>query len=278
MTMELSKNASLMDMINSDDALFHYTKRSTALEMVLSKNTFKLFHLLNTNDPREYKDRLQGVTGWNWSNETEELIKQVHTYFDALLRNYSYFSSFTENKYIDNKLHSHGYIKPRMWAQYGEDHYGVCLVFSKQNFIDAIHDSIDRNNFCVFNDSILYKESDKYSRSQSMSIDGDSFVSSTPFKIAFEHIKKYNKELFFQKDIDYRDEDEYRVVVCRSKENSEASQSLDIQATNCIKGIILGDRFPRVYKPTIEQLCKELKIEYKKFHFEKRNYILLSTI
>ncbi|MFC1886231.1 hypothetical protein ACFLZM_04165 [Thermodesulfobacteriota bacterium] len=101
-----------MEMIDSDDALFHYTKRSTALEMVLSKNIFKLYRLLNTSDPREYKDRLQGVSGWNWTFETEALIKRIHTYFDALLRNYSYFSSFSENKYIDNKVDSHGYIKP----------------------------------------------------------------------------------------------------------------------------------------------------------------------
>ncbi len=278
MTMELSNKASFMEMIDSDDALFHYTKRSTALEMVLSKNIFKLFRLLNTNDPREYKDRLRSVSGWNWTDETEALIKRVHKYFDALLRNYSYFSSFSENKYNDNKLYSHGYIKPRMWAQHGEDHYGVCLVFSKQNFIDAIHDSIDQNNFCVFHDAISYKISGQYSRSQSLSIDGDSFNSSKPFQIAFEHIKKHNKELFFQKDTDYRDEDEYRVVVCQSNENSVESQSIEIQATNCIKGIILGDRFPKVYKPTVEQLCEKLEIEYKKLHFEKRNYMLLNGL
>lgn len=267
-----------MEMIDGDDAIFHYTKRSTALEMVLSKNTFKLFRLLNTNDPREYKDRLQDVSGWNWTTETEKLIKVVRGYFDSLLKNYSYFSSFSQNKYSDNKLQIRGYMKPRMWAQYGEEHYGVCLVFSKQNFIDAIHNSIDQKNFCIFHDAISYNILDRHSQSQSLSIDGDSFNSTTPFKIAFEHIKKHNKELFFKKDTDYRDEDEYRVVVCRSNENSIESESLDISATNCIKGIILGDRFPRVYKPTVEQLCKELKIEYKKLHFEKRRYMLLNSL
>lgn len=267
-----------MEMINSDDAAFHYTKRSTALESVLSKNSFKLFPLLNTNDPREYKDRLLSVSGWEWTTETEELIKQVHKYCDALLRRHLYFSSFSENKYNDNQLCSNGYNKPRMWAQYGEDHYGVCIVISKQNFLDAIDDAIDKNDFCVFNDAISYTTSNRFSRSQRMSINGDSFASSTPFKIAFEHIKKHNKELFFQKDPDYRDENEYRIVVCRANEIFSDLQYIEIQANKFIKGIILGDRFPNVYKPTVEKLCDKLQIEYKKFHWEKREYMLLNSL
>jgi len=277
--MELSSKAPLMDMINTEDAIFHYTKRSTALEIVLSQNSFKLFRLLNTNDPREYRDRLLSVSGWAWTQETQTSIKTVHKYLDGLLRKHSYFSSFSRNKYNDNKLCSHGYIKPRMWAQYGEDHYGVCLVVSKQNFIDAINDYIDKDNFCVFHDAISYNTSNRYSRSNRMSIDQDSFNSATPFQIAFEHIKKHNKELFFEKDPDYRDEDEYRVVVCQSNENKLLElESIEIQTNKIIKGIIVGDRFPKVYKPTVEQLCDKLKIEYKKLHWEKREYLLLNGL
>jgi len=163
--MELSSKVPLMEMIDAEDAIFHYTKRSTALEIVLSQNSFKLFRLLNTNDPREYRDRLLSVSGWEWTPETQTSIKIVHKYLDGLLRKHSYFSSFSRNKYNDNKLCSHGYIKPRMWAQYGEDHYGVCLVVSKQNFIDAINDYIDKDNFCVFHDAISYNTSNRYSRS-----------------------------------------------------------------------------------------------------------------
>lgn len=276
--MEIGNKASLIEMIDSDDAAFHYTKRSTALEIILSKNSFKLFRLLNTNDPREYKDRLLSVSGWDWKTDTEEQIKHVHKYYDSLLRNHSFFASFSVNKYNDGQLISKGYNKPRMWAQYGEDHYGICVVVSKQSLIDAIEDVIDKNEFCVFHDAISYTMSNRFLLSQRLSINGDSFASSTPFRIAFEHIEKHNKELFFQKDPDYRDEDEYRVVVCRTNDNFSDLQSLEIQASKIIRGIILGDRFPNVYKPTVEQLCDKLKIEYRKFHWEKREYILLNNL
>lgn len=269
---------SLKDIIDTDDALFHYTKRNTALEMVLSQDCFKLFRLLDTNDPREYKARLSGVSGWGWTDKIESLVPEVVKHYDGLLRNHAYFCSFSENKYNDKELFNHGYQKPRMWAQYGEDHYGVCLVFSKKMLIDAIHDSIEESSFCVFYDSISYKKTDNSSRSQTLSINGDSFKNETPFQIAFEHIKNHYKDLFFKKDPDYKDENEFRAVVCRSKENATELQSIDIPLINCIKGLILGDRFPKVYRPTVEQLCNELGIGYKKLHWEKRRYLLLSKL
>jgi len=276
---EYRNNTPLMEMINSDDAIFHYTKRSTALEIVLSENSFKLFRLLNTNDPREYKDRLLGMSGWGWTTDIDNSIKKVHHYYDDLLRKKSYFSSFSINKYRESGLCSHGYNKPRMWAQYGEDHYGICLVVSKHNFINAIDEHTLNNNYSVFHDIISYNTYEQYSRSRSISIDGDSFNSRTPFQIAFEHIKKYNKELFFTKDPDYRDEDEYRVVVCQSNEKElKELESIEIQTDKIIKGIIVGDRFPKVYKPTVELLCDKLKIEYRKLHWEKREFLLLDAL
>jgi len=228
------------EFIDTDDALFHYSKRNTALEKILSQNCFKLFRLLDTNDPKEYKARLLGVSGWNWSNDTEPLIHEAHNHSDALLRKHSYFCSVTENKFSVNKLHSHGYLKPRMWAQYGEDHYGVCLIFSKQKLINAISDSIDKNKFCIFYDSISYRNVEYNSRSRTLSINGDSFNNKTPFQIAFEHIKNHYNDLFFMKDPDYKDENEFRIVVCRSTENSKEFHSIDVPLKKASPDVSVG--------------------------------------
>ena len=45
----------LNEYIETEDALFHYTKTSVALEKILYTQKFKLSLLKDTNDPREYK-------------------------------------------------------------------------------------------------------------------------------------------------------------------------------------------------------------------------------
>ena len=43
--------------VSNRDALFHYTKRSTAIDQILASDTYRLSSLTETNDPYEYNDR-----------------------------------------------------------------------------------------------------------------------------------------------------------------------------------------------------------------------------
>ncbi len=45
----------LSNFLNSDDAIFHYTKRDTAIKYILDTKKLRLNLLKNTNDPYEYK-------------------------------------------------------------------------------------------------------------------------------------------------------------------------------------------------------------------------------
>ena len=47
----------LTNFLDSEDAIFHYTKRETAMEYILNNKTLKFGLLKNTNDPYEYKKR-----------------------------------------------------------------------------------------------------------------------------------------------------------------------------------------------------------------------------
>lgn len=51
-------NVNFNKFIETEDALFHYTKLSIAVEEILFKRRFKLSLLKNTNDPREYSIKL----------------------------------------------------------------------------------------------------------------------------------------------------------------------------------------------------------------------------
>ena len=44
----------LTNFLDSDDAIFHYTKRETAMEYILNTKTLKFGLLKNTHDPYDY--------------------------------------------------------------------------------------------------------------------------------------------------------------------------------------------------------------------------------
>jgi hypothetical protein len=242
--------------LNSDDAIFHYTKKETAMEYILNNKQLKfgLFH--STNDPHEYKRRLTSAVGWGDINES--LYLESMNLIDNTIQNTA-FLSFCGNS--NNK----GYEKPRMWSQYGQNHSGICLVFSKESLIKTIKDELSQD-YLIYDEDVNYKEID----SESLNIDDNLIVN----EIIINHIKQDYKNIFFQKHLDYKDENEFRIILVQKNENNHLKGNL-IDISNSLKFIILGDRFPKVYLPTIKDLSSKLNINYKKLHWEHNQYFLL---
>ena len=249
MTKELS------DFLNSDDAIFHYTKKETAMEYILNdkKLKFGLFH--STNDPHEYKKRLTPAFGWGDINES--LYLESMNLIDNTIQNTAFLSFCTKRN---------GYKKPRMWSQYGQNHSGICLVFSKESLMKTIKNELSQD-YLVYHENVNYKEID----SESLSIEDNNL---TKNEIILNHIKQNYKNIFFQKHLDYKDENEFRIILVQENENNLYKDIL-IDISNSLKFIILGDRFPKVYLPTIKELSSKLNIDCKKLHWEHNQYFLL---
>lgn len=251
MTKELS------DFLNSDDAIFHYTKKETAMEYILNdkKLKFGLFH--STNDPHEYKKRLTPAFGWGDINKS--LYLESMNLIDNTIQNTA-FLSFCGNS--NNK----GFKKPRMWSQYGQNHSGICLVFSKESLIKTIKNELSQN-YLVYHEDVNYKEID----SESLNIDNDNLSVN---KVVLNNIEKNYQNFLFQKHLDYKDENEFRIILVQKNEMNRYKDIL-IDISDSLKFIILGDRFPKVYLPTIKDLSSKLNIACKKLHWEQNQYFLL---
>jgi hypothetical protein len=246
----------LTDFLNSDDAIFHYTKKEIAMEYILNNKQLKLGLFHSTNDPYEYKKRLTPAFGWG--NINESLFSKSMNLIDNTIQNTA-FLSFCENS--TNK----GYEKPRMWSQYGQNHSGICLVFSKESLMKTIKDELSQD-YLIYDEDVNYKEID----SESLNIYDDLTVN----EIIINHIKQNHKNIFFQKHLDYKDENEFRIILVQENENNRSKDIL-IDISDSLKFIILGDRFPDVYLPTIKDLTSKLNINYKKLHWEHNQYFLL---
>lgn len=260
--------------ISNSDVIFHYTRRSLALEKILYGNCFKFSFFSMTNDPYEYKNKIVGVAGWGWDTDVEKKIHESKRLLDKLLISQTLFISFCENEIKNNDLINHGFLKSRMWSQYGENHEGICLIFSKEKIIEKLKTLKCKENI-LWHQKVEYVEYvNDHSHHQIMSIDSNSFDHAPPKDIAINHLIKNYKTLLFRKQSDYRDEQEYRFVILSNNNILESSSIPQFEVKSCLIGVILGDRFPKVYFPSIKNLCDNLDVKCKKLHWEAGHYIL----
>lgn len=150
-----------------------------------------------------------------------------------------------------DKYYRTGFFKPRMWAQYGENHRGICIVVSR----DALANSIknEYKNFGFYRGEIKYNDSFMKTR-KAYHVDITD-QGSMDFRSYFikEHLIKFREELFFTKTSDWRDENEYRFLLLTDNEKSE--YFVDIR--NSIRAIFVGIDFPKVYMETVRRLAKK---------------------
>lgn len=260
--------------ISSDDALFHFTRKDTALELILFNRTLRFGEFSGTNDPQEYKSKSTGVIGWGWEDHHDQKIEEVTLLIDKILREKSKFMSFCQNDIVAGNLQSHGVLKSRMWAQYGENHRGVCIVVSKAKLIEQLTTEFDLNYRLDYG-NIRYEEPDLSRNIPCLDIDGQELDNLTSSDVAINFVTNHIDELLFTKQPDYKDETEFRLVLT-PKSLEHVSVPIYVDLLQCVHSIILGDAFPKVYKPTIFQLAQELKIPVKKLHWEHHAYILLN--
>lgn len=261
--------------ISAHDAVFHYTRKSIALEKILFDDCLKFSSFANANDPYEYKDKMIGDGGWGWEKVRDEADRTCEV-LDKLLKDVS-FISCCANTFEQDSLKIHGFLRSRMWSQYGESHKGVCLVLSKEKLINLIREKYKDEMYLFYQADVDYKEYlNANSGHDSIEINSDSFEGKTLSSIAIDHIEKYQRELLFSKQLDYIDEHEHRIVALRKEHGIGSIVSPECKVSKCLIGVILGDRFPDVYMPVIDKLSKDMGFEYRNLHWESGEYFLLN--
>ena len=276
----MDTDSSFQAFLASEDALFHYTQTSTALERILPDGKLRLSLLKDTNDPREYKFKLLNMMGWSLPDVTKDLHRNAHPVFDRIVRTECRVACFCTNAAaiivlddgrteIDPYSAKVGWNKPRMWSQYGENHRGICLVFSRS----AIEELKATNQPGVWFESgdVRYMRNDRISTS-AVTLDGNQLAKDGVEAYCAHHIRAHHKALFLTKHVDYRDESEYRFIVA---DPSGAHEYVDISAS--LRAVIVGDRTPDVYFPLIEQLSHRYKATCRRAYWDrgKAHLILL---
>ena len=188
----------------------HYTKMQTALEKILSTRKIRLGEITSTNDPLETgKRRVDVFWGPPMSNKMfrsheEEEWTKVRREWRVLCTSChhdpsSHFMGKMENKSSDgiNSSDDHGYgvSYSRMWAQYAENHSGICFLFDGKKLDNAINKKYGNNEHSIRHGFVRYN----YKKSiTNPLVDGGEFMSVSDEKEAMRrYLEKYYKNISF---------------------------------------------------------------------------------
>ena len=235
--------AALFGKNETDNLVCHYTTRETALEKILPTGKIMLNMLGKTNDPREYID--WGVTVTGGSDKMEPFWQAV-----ALVKENRKGKTKVLCLTMDDSKHQRfglmrrGFARSRMWAQYGGNHAGMCLVFDKKVLEAEIGKTVISTEDCYFG-PVVYTDQDF---GIELNFDPTRETEADIQRVVDLYIRKNIRSLFFTKHLDWRDEMEYRAMVYDDKKEAVFSS-----ITNCLKGIVLGHKFPAADIPLVQE-------------------------
>ena len=209
----------------------HYTKMGTVIEHILPENRLLINNFRNSNDPWEYRQNCYTIFDiTKFCDIPDQIVKapQMQEEFFNRVR----FTSFTKDTSLV-KCFDH----PGMWAHYGQNHKGMCLVFDLQEVDNLFKDQFKNNTASspMKYGTIVHKP---------ICLENE---------ISLEDIfKEYAKDLFFEKMKDWKNEEEFRFVSFENTEDCNEKSYLQ-NIDNALIAIIAGANFDNTYKSVINE-------------------------
>ena len=193
-----------------DGFLFHFTKFESFLK-ILETMTLRSSPLCKMNDLNE-----ADLSGIDWSKEFLVMYnaqKYIRTQCSVI--------SFSQNYEVES-ICREGANNPAMWAYYAENSDGVCIVLDRDALIENNRDSL-KDVFYVLEDVEYTCDHNPHMEV----LPGD-------YSTASDLVHKNYKEIFFKKDIVWKNEGEVRFLV--------ESPEYYINIKDAIRYIVLGKR------------------------------------
>lgn len=239
--------------------LYHYTTVETLLLYILPQKALRFSAMKETNDPEEVGDYYFGLTEDPFfpqkSHSPEYVMKEQRDFNNAVKNGIKIlcFSQDGPTKEINGRTYfQSGYSKPRMWAQYANNHTGVCLVLNKEEFIRRFNDNFD-NKFHM-EQEVVYEPGFKES-SRAYDLDTKEISMKGIEGIVEERRKKFASAYYFSKHPDWKDESEYRFLV---KDDSKEYPTIELDGV--LTDIILGTKADKLLRLPIDIMVKEFHI------------------
>jgi len=242
---------------NPDAYVYHYTKGETALQFILHDGKLRFGPFTTLNDPFEAQTWTLSPVGFEAASDE---VKQVWAGFEkelqALKRRVKVLCVTMDDpnppelpEFVGLFMEL-GYAHPRLWAQYADDHRGVCLVFDRAKLARRIHSRLDSRGLLLegrvqygkfYDSAFITNVSDVHDQNATT--------------YAEQFLKSRAKQIFFNKYLDWRDEVEYRWLLIGDDEGAEF-----VRLGDELVCVICGARMSPVNRRAIAAICSELGI------------------
>jgi hypothetical protein len=206
----------------SEEILCHYTSMDIAVQDILYNNTLKLSKRKSSNDPFEKPPKLIPISGGSgsWNEKLGQYDELNILEADRVeLRNYildmhhqMHQICFCQNSkeerfqnYTTKPLEYWGFIRPRMWDQYGDKYKGCCLIFSKEKLLKAAREQYEN----IEGNEVKY-HSYSFLETAYSNIDKRLFQEEGMRKYK-QTVKNREMNYMLRKHIDYEGENEFRI-------------------------------------------------------------------
>ena len=218
--------------------IYHFTTIEIATNHILPNRNLKFSQLGKVNDPKESRSEDWQVVFREHEGDPggREQIREFFRW-NVKVACFSRDDCDLAQLYVLDRT-VRGYCKPRMWATYGDNHKGVCLVFDRHLLQQTFEQQgFSRDTF--LHGAVKYcspaRNPDFFRRiMDGFSVDLRETTDTIPSVIA-QKIEEYSDIHFFFKHCDWATEAEYRFVIAGGPPQEEY-----VSFGNALVGIAVG--------------------------------------
>lgn len=273
-----ARNFSQESTMNGPQDLFfyHHTRKETALEKLLPSGKLLFSALQGSNDPWEFEKRyFQTVLDTEARPQNEGDIPYVLDEVDEYIKTHGKVLCFS----LDDWQKQHqalwraGFCKPRMWAQYGDNHAGICIATSVGKLDLYCGTKLRRPGVMILKGTVKYQDTIELDQTMNIEMEkiealengttGRRVVAKAEYYAQQRFLKHY--KTLFTKHVDWADENEYRYLSW--SDTSDALSDTYISLPETIEGIVVGCRFPRPYEKLVESFEKDWEVPVLKLRY-----------
>lgn len=237
MTNKIININQIPEVFKGSDTVFHYCPAETAIKLILLSKKLRLSPRGNSNDPIENLPPFVSFSEYGYPEDERASMGDAKIFAGKIISRIEYAKQIcfcmNNTRINDRVTHTtlpyeyYGFLKPRMWDQYGDKYNGVCLAFSRKKLEE---ESKTDDLICDEVDYIRYSDLELNHLSvDTVKLKKDGY---------YEYLEEYEKRvdsILFSKHLDYGDENEYRII-------STSSNDYDyLNIEKCLKGIIFSD-------------------------------------
>ena len=219
---------------------------------------FRLSVLASMNDPRESKDWiLHTVRSKSGATVDRKALDEAVAGYKRKVR----IGAFCRDQpsTSDNEPSVRGYGRPRMWAQYADNHRGVCIVLDRGRLDQAIRRKYpDHGDSWVRDGEVEYVTS--YNDPASIAIE---YREGGVQACVTEYFTRYGGSLFFTKHVDWRDENEFRWVYFDADESGTGSTGNELSYVDIrgsVVGLVLGGDYENSHLPIARMFAEYFRL------------------